>query len=346
MHPEQRTGRTSSPVLPVVVTTPPGGQQRMQPQPPQGAFAQGPGSGSGPAHPVIPSTRHGYTSGAPSRGDVSYPRYEPPPGSVDDDNLQLRPNRRPLIIGLGIAGVGLIILLAMTLGGRDDDDTKEQPIIMDDKGSDTGSAGSDSNDVAAPIPDPRSGSAEVKVVAPATTPQTGSGSGAGSGSAEAVVEDLSVTIDIKTDPKGADVILAGKVIGTTPFKTQRAKGKGMSMITVHKARFIDVTTEIDLGDDFTSDLKLKPAEEPVTNDTKKHGTDTKKNPGTTTTTTKNPGTTTTTKNPGTTTTTTKNPGTTTTTKNPGTTTATPPKKKPDCQPPAQYNPLDDRPVCK
>ena len=354
MHFEPRSGRTSSPVLPVIVTTPPTGQPRMTPHPtaapppavgsqpmainsqvPPGAFPQGPGSGSGPAHSMIPSTRHGYTSGAQSRGDVSYPRYEPPPGGTDDDDLRLRPNRRPLFIGLGIAGVGLIILLAMTLGGSGDSDTKEAPIIMDDKGSDTDSAGPGSNHGEAPDPAPKvkAGSADTRAVAPDAAPRSGSGSG----SAETVVENQSVMIDIRSEPKGADVILAGKVIGTTPFTAKRAKGQGFSMITVHKARFIDVTTEIDLADDFTSEIKLKPAEEPVTNVTKKPGTDTKKpdpkkNPGTTTTTIKKPDPS---KNPGNT----RKPDTTTNT-------VTPTKKKPDCQPPAQYNPLDDRPVCK
>jgi len=381
--------RTSSPALPVVQgpQTPPGGLQRQSyPQPPypqqqqpsgpvgsatpalgsqplqvqhgqvqhspvpHGAFPPGPGSGSGPAH-GMPSTRQGYTSGAPTRGDVSYPRYEPPPGSLDDDDdLRLRPNRRPLFIGLGIAGVGLIILLVMTLGGGGGDEGKEQPIVMDDQGSNDDGSDAGSNKVSPvdPTPDPTTdpkvvpndvkvGSGATGSAAPDTTTNNNTGSGA------APIEDQSITIDIKTDPIGADVILAGKVIGMTPLKTKRPKSKGMSMITVHKARYIDVTAQFDLGEDFTSDLKLKKADEPVTNDTKKTGTDIKK----TGTDTKKTGTDTKKDPKRTGTTTVKNPGNTTTVKNPGagSGTVTTPKKK-DCQPPAQYNPLDDRPVCK
>ncbi len=254
---------------------------------PRAAFSPVPGSGSGPAHGMIPSTRHGYTSGAPSHADVAYPRYEPPPGSIDDAAQGLRPNRRPLFVGLGIAAVGLVVLLVMTLGG-DDGPTNEQPIIMDDKGSDHGSATTGSAAVVAPDPKPAPPPVPVEVK---VEPQ-------------GAAEDQSVTIDIESEPKGADVILAGKVIGTTPFKSKRARAQGLSMITVHKARFIDVTTEIDLSSDYTSDITLKPAPEPVTR--KPTGTPTPR---------------------------------------PTTNTVTPPKKK-DCQSPAQYNPLDDRPVCK
>src|SRR5262245_55153335 len=58
--------------------TPPGGLPPMSAEPPPQAFNV-PGSGSGPSHPAlqpIVSTKHGYTSGAMSRSDVSYPRYE------------------------------------------------------------------------------------------------------------------------------------------------------------------------------------------------------------------------------------------------------------------------------
>jgi len=327
-------------------------------QVPHGAFPPGPGSGSGPAH-GMPSTRQGYTSGAQTRGDVSYPRYEPPPGSLDyEDDLRLRPNRRPLFIGLGIAGVGLIILLAMTLGGGSGDEGKEQPIVMDDQGSNDGSdAGSNKVEPTDPKPDPtldpkvvptdvKVGSGATGPAAPDTTTNNTTGSGA------TPIQDQSITLDIETDPVGADVILAGKVIGMTPLRTKRPKGKGISMITVHKARYIDVTAQIDLGEDFTSDLKLKKADEPVTNDTKKTGTDPKKtgtdpkkdpkktgtDPKRTGTDPKKTGTATTVRNSGNTTTTVKNPGA-------GSGTVTTPKKK-DCQQPAQYNPLDDRPVCK
>ncbi|MDE8715346.1 hypothetical protein PZH35_13920, partial [Veillonella atypica] len=45
--------------------------------------------------------------------------------------------------------------------------------------------------------------------------------------------------------------------GTTPLKTNVPRGTGSTMITVHKAGFVDSVKEIDLREDFSSEVALK-----------------------------------------------------------------------------------------
>jgi hypothetical protein len=385
------TGRGSNPALavPPVPTTPAGGSQQIAV--PAGQFPPGPGSGSSPAHGATPiaSTRHGYASAAPSQaglgaGSMEYPRYEPP--ADDDPSMQLRPNRRPLFIGLGLTAIG-IVLLVMTLGGGKDT-SSEKPIVM--RSDTSGSAGSGSSASStenaltepggtagtstdptstdpkstaptstdpkstAPTPtDPKSADPKAAGTKPdddksdTTAPdRTPSDSKPSAGTAtdaksEVAAQPDTITIDVTSDPDGADVILAGKVIGTTPLKITRARSTGLSMITVHKARYADVTTEIDLSEDYTSEVKLKTEEpEPAdikksSGEPKKNGNDSKRTPTRTTPDPKRTPTGDTKKNGGNTTTNNANPSNTTTV-----------KKPPACQTPAQYNPLDERPLCK
>src|SRR5580704_11665784 len=101
---------------PVVLTAPPQGTV-----PPQNVAA-------GPA-PGLPSTRHGYASGvgitlpgtAPSTSGLEYPRYEPPP-VIDNENIELRPNRTILFAGAGLLAVGLFVVIALAVGGGGKDD--------------------------------------------------------------------------------------------------------------------------------------------------------------------------------------------------------------------------------
>jgi serine/threonine protein kinase len=211
---------------PPVLITPP-----TQPVPPPSAFAPNPGSGSNssPAHPGLPgqpivSTRHGYASAVPSRGDVSYPRYEPPPDAQD---IQLRPSRRPVfIIGIALALIVVGIVVVMSLGGKD------------------------SEPAAAP------GSDETKMttqpVEQAKAPE-----------APSVSEDM-VSLHIVSDPKGADVLIAGTKIGVTPLDTKLKRGTKVTQLTVRMAGYEDVSTKIDLGGDYSNDhIKLvKVGEEP------------------------------------------------------------------------------------
>ena len=286
--------------------------------PPSGQFPAVPGSGShsGPAHGAIPSTRHGYAN-APgtTRGDASYPRYEPTPGFDDDANLQLKPNRRPLFIGLGIAAVGVIILL-LTLGGGKDDADQDEPTVNMNTGSEerVGSGSADPDTTVKTSEKP----ATVTPKTRATTAGSNAAIGSDDGSAtQAVVPPVETSIKLRVTsiPQGADVLLAGKVIGVTPLTTKLPRGTGMTMITVHKAKYIDTTKEFDRSEDYESDLTLRKegtkAATPEIKDIKKTP-EIKKPPEVK--------------------------------KTPANTNTTPPK--PACQPPAQYDPTDSRPPCK
>ncbi len=285
--------------------------------PDAGQFPAVPGSGShsGPAHGAIPSTRHGYAS-APgtARGDVADADYDFEAGFDDGADLQLAPNRRPLFIGLGIAAVGVVILL-MTLGGGKDDSDKEEPTVSMNTGSElrVGSGSAAHDPTAKPAEDP-------------TTPSTATANRTGSGSAEVVgsvvpaAVKTSIKLHVTSNPAGADVILAGKVIGQTPLSTKLPRGTGMTMITVHKAKFIDTTKEFDRSEDYESDLTLRKAEPKPTAPDVKQTPEIKRTPEVK-----------------------KTPEIKKTPEVKSTNT-TPPK--PACQPPAQYDPTDSRPPCK
>lgn len=316
------------------VQTPAGSQPiPVHALPPSGQFPPTPGSGShSGASPVpIVSTRHGYAQAPGTTRDVSYPRYEGPPGAAEDDpGLQLKPNRRPLFIGLGIAAVGFIVLLAMTLGGGDgvEDDPKVEPTVNMGVGSDEPKPGTtpEPDKTPAKAGTPEATKPPEKTVEPVkkTEPTTPA-----AGSAAPAIES-SIKLVVKSEPTGADVILAGKVIGVTPLAIKLPRGTGMSMITVHKSKFQDATKEIDLSEDYADTVELKREEvkaqemkteikpdkkrRPVEirKPIEKKPVEVKKPPVQNTTTTPPP----------------------------------PPPPKPACQQPSQYDPTDSRPVCK
>ncbi len=88
-----------------------------------------------PAAPGLPSTRHGYASGvgitlpgtAPSTSGLEYPRYEPP--IVDNEDIELRPNRTILFAGAGLLAVGLFVVIALAVGGGGKDDALAKPQV-------------------------------------------------------------------------------------------------------------------------------------------------------------------------------------------------------------------------
>jgi hypothetical protein len=203
--------------------------QGTQPLPPPTAFTPNPGSAShsSPAHPgvpgqQIPSTRHGYASAVPTRGDISYPRYEPPRDAIGPD-VQLRPSRRPLIIvGIALALIVIGILVVMAMSGSKD--SSSEPAT--DPGSDETQMTTQPNEPKAPQAAP-------------------------------VVADDMVSVHIVSDPKGADVLIANTKIGVTPLDTKLKRGTKVTELTVHLDGYQDVTTKIDLGGDYSNDhIKL------------------------------------------------------------------------------------------
>jgi hypothetical protein len=229
-------GRSTPP--PAGVTPAPGVQQ-LPPTiphgtnpPPVGQFPSVPGSGSGPAH-KLQSTRHGY-AGA---NDLSYPRYEAPPVPAEDV-AQLKPNRRPLFIGLGIVVVAVFLAIRIGNSGHE--------VKSANKAPETGS-----DQPAQPEQPTVTPTAVIDAAAQADLPPP-------------VVEESSISLKITSDPAGADVLLFGKVIGTTPLDRQIEKGSGQAMIVVHKGGYVDTETKIDLTADFETTIVLKKVDEPET----------------------------------------------------------------------------------
>ena len=200
------------------------------PMVPVGQFPPVPGSGSGPAHAAM-STRHGFTN------DLSYPRYEAPPQT---NEVQLKPNRRPIFIGLGLIVVGLAVILAMTIANS----------------GKKVKATTASEDTAEPTPPPVASPAPN--IAPIVTVDA----------AEAPVPtappsvDTSITIRVTSDPPGADVLLAGKPIGTTPLDRKIEKGVGEALLRVHRGGYVDVDIPVDLTANVEQSVKLEKLEEP------------------------------------------------------------------------------------
>ena len=214
--------RTSSPALGIAAAQTGPMPREMGPSPT--AFSQVPGSGSGPAIPAVGvSTKHGYASGGMSRGDVSYPRYDAP-GDVYSQVGDLKPNRRPLFIGLGIAVVGLIVILAVSLGGSKDND---HAVLPEDEGS-----GSDTPTTGVTAPE---GSAVVEAKAPPPPD---------------VAEESMVSVVIQSEPSGADVVIAGTKLGVTPFDKKLKRGTKIVQLAVHLDGYVDFSTKIDLGGEY------------------------------------------------------------------------------------------------
>ncbi len=164
-------------------------------------------------------------------------------------NVRVKPNRRPLWIGLAIITVGVAIVLIVGLGGG------SVELKVDDKPT--------------PVADPGSDKAEPKkpdqpLVNPATPD---------------VAVDDNVHIDITSEPAGADVWQTGKLLGRTPLLLDRPRASGDVSLVVQHAGYENVTLKIDLAGDYAGkvvmrkeslpDLKdTKPVPKPVVKDTK------------------------------------------------------------------------------
>ncbi|HTR49068.1 MAG TPA: protein kinase, partial [Kofleriaceae bacterium] len=218
---------------PAVLAHPPAGTvppSTAKPGSPSGAFATPP-SGSGPAlqQPGIPSTRHGYASPMSRADNMSYPRYESTPG-VDDMKIG---DRRPLYLGVGVLVLGLVIVLFVVFrGGGSKDESSNSVAPSPGSGSDSASGVATEPAVVASTP----GSATAPVPPP--------------------VEDM-VTVHVVSHPAGAEVSVAGAVIGVTPLDKKLARGK-KAELRVHLDGYVDYTSRIDLtGDELQKDVTLK-----------------------------------------------------------------------------------------
>ena len=243
----------------------------MQASPAEPApFPTGPGGDAAPAQravtaPTLPGYDGALEIPATADADPASPGYVPPADAGDDLNLQ--PDRRPLFIGLGVVALGLIILLVAVLGGGGNkaETTKDRALTPGSAESATAvdSAAKEPIEPAiAPVktPDPTNPGKAPTNSGSATTNQLPA-----TGSAAPPPHTESIALHVVSDPPGADVLLAGKPIGTTPLTTKIQRGTGLATLTIHKAKYQDVTTPIDLTSDlFTKEVALqKIAEAPA-----------------------------------------------------------------------------------
>jgi hypothetical protein len=211
-------------------------------------------SGSSPAHralaeprpgssgmPPIAATRRGHANApAMSRSDLS-PRFEPHELAGD---VSLQPNNRLLYVGLGAVLIGIIVILAISIAQGPD----EAPPAAS-QGDTPGSSGGAADP--RPATGPRSGAAPVK-------PEAFRGDATSPGDAGA---PRRVHLHVISTPAGAEVLLAGKPLGVTPLDTDTERRPGPEILTIHRARYQDITAVVDLGHDYTQTVTLAPLAE-------------------------------------------------------------------------------------
>lgn len=163
------------------------------------------------------------------------------------NDLRLKPSRRPLVIGAAIILIVLAVVIAMTIGGSGGN-------------VNTGAGSSPGPNAATPGSDLGQQPVEADAGATPAVADAGATSAVatvGLDAAEPAPADESITIKVDSDPKGANVLLSGKVLGTTPLDIKIKKGIGRAFLTVQRALYQDVTTKIDLAGDFSQEVTLK-----------------------------------------------------------------------------------------
>jgi hypothetical protein len=243
-----------------------GGSQAMPPL----QFAAHSGSESGPAHSAlplgsqaIPSMRQGYT-GAPGLGlgqsERSYSHYDPAQDPALD--VDLHPTNRLLYLGIGVVLIGIIVVIAMSFSDRDN--LPALPRTMPG-GSTTTAGPGESVNPEGPIEAARPGVAAPGSTSsvPARAPGKPQGpqitlSAAALDAGAATVSDDSISLHVVSHPGGADVFLGGNAIGVTPLDRRMKRTTGYQTLTVHRARFQDATTTVDLSGNCSRELTLTP----------------------------------------------------------------------------------------
>ncbi len=122
--------------------------------------------------------------------------------------MQLKPRRRPYVIGAGVILVVLAVVIAMTIGGSGSVSTAERCAGAGRRaGAAPGAGGARRGDA---------GGRAGGIGGGGGGRGPGSGSDGSAGSAATEDEEL-VAIRVVSEPPGADVLLAGKTLGTTPL---------------------------------------------------------------------------------------------------------------------------------
>ncbi|MEO6772170.1 MAG: serine/threonine-protein kinase [Kofleriaceae bacterium] len=176
----------------------------------------------------VASTRHGYASGgAMTQPGGGYPRFELTGDAVE---LQLRPSRKLLFLGVGAVALGLVVLVAVVASGGGK--LKDNDGLVAGSAAAAGSAEQGSAIVEAPPPVP--------------------------------IADH-ITIRVGSHPDGAEVWIAGTKVGVTPFEGKLERGAAVTTLVVHLAGYADFKSKIDLSGEYTNDkitlAKLEPKPE-------------------------------------------------------------------------------------
>jgi serine/threonine protein kinase len=268
-----QTGETSDPV---VVAARPSGSPRLDPsatvpngQQLESALAPELYAWNQPGDPEEAPTFD--SPDTPQLARARHPWFAPVPAGLGADRAQpgVRPNRRYWVVG-GVLLLAGVIAGAVLGAGRHENQTAPAP-------STAGTSARPAAPTGAPGPQP-----------PNPTGAPGAQRGAGlspassvNGSAPAAQADASdglITVHLDTIPSNADVLIAGAKVGTTPFDRQLRRDKTVAPLTVRRAGYLDYTAKIDLSDDFSAELRLKPA--PVARASDAPTSVTKSNPST------------------------------------------------------------------
>ncbi len=159
-----------------------------------------------------------------------------------EGNVSLQPSKRLLYLGIGVVLVGIIVLLAISIA-----DNRDEPPSTPRPTPSQGASGS-----GGPEPGP---TAATTARAESTAPEAGS-SEPGSG------HRATIHLHVVSTPPGAEVLLSGKPLGVTPLDVDLERRTGSEPLTIHRARYQDVTAPVDLGRDFEQTVALSPLPEP------------------------------------------------------------------------------------
>jgi serine/threonine-protein kinase len=215
-------------------------------------FTEGHRSESGPAHGALPRgsqpivrTKPGYANAPATSRSEAYPRFD---AHELDGNVSLQPSNRLLYLGLGVVLIGIIVLLAISIAEGPDE------LPPTSRASQSGLRSEPSRAAAS------AGAATLKPEA--VKPEAFRAEAAGGDPAPSA-RRASIHLHVVSTPPGAEVSLSGKPIGTTPLDAETERRVGTEVLTIHRARYQDVTVAVDLGHDYDQTVILIPVAEPA-----------------------------------------------------------------------------------
>jgi serine/threonine-protein kinase len=258
------TGMTPAPVAVTALATElyPGALPGPPPGPGMPALGRhGSSEASAPAYPAMPRVPHGTAPIARTRQGYDHapghaPGHAPPISRSEpaprfaahelEGNISLQPSHRLLYVGIGVALVGIIVLLAISIA-----DNREESATARSASSQVAAGGG------APGPASVGGAAAGK-------PETGkpdavrNDSTVPPASSDPAGGRATIHLHVVSTPPSAEVSLSGKPLGVTPLELDLERRTGSEPLTIHRARYQDVTVAVDLGRDYEQTVALVP----------------------------------------------------------------------------------------